>query len=281
MSKQNGKSKYGADFKEISLGKLFNWPSGKIAGKWHKDLAEHVRGFSTGKQTGQGIPFRMATGARRVILAAAGRKEVIIPLAGRANYICLAHEWRQLPKTIRRDQPNEGLVVAEYELTYTDGSTHVQPVRARFEVAMAESPGPMWLALHFAKIKAIDPVTLQTPDNEEPVVQFPFWPRLPARGAEWGPAQTGIFGPPINGLLVYAMPNPHPDKTVRSLTIRGLLESPLLIAGLTLYRGRSHPLRYLPRRSYRVKTPGGGPAEIEQADVDLGVVTRIEKTGQV
>ena len=80
------KRKYGATFKEISLGEYFNWPSGKIAGKWNKDLAEHVRSFSTGKQAAQGIPFHMAEGARRVILAAASRKEVTIPLAGRANH---------------------------------------------------------------------------------------------------------------------------------------------------------------------------------------------------
>ena len=277
MNKHGDKDKFGADFKEISLGKYFNWPSGKIAGKWRKELAEHVRSYPTGRQAAQGIPFRLADGARRVILAAAGRKEVIIPLRGRANYICLVHEWRQLPKTIRREEPNEGLVVAEYELTYTDGSTHVQPIRGRFEVAMAESLGPAWLVLPFAKNKAIDPVTLQTPDNDERPDHSPGDPA----GSEWRSTQRGIFVPPRNGLLVYAMANPNPDKTVRSLTIRGLLESPLLVAGLTLYRGRSHPLRYLPRRSYRVKIPGGGPAEIEQADVDLGVVTRIERTGHV
>jgi len=151
--------------------------------------------------------------------------------------------------------------VAEYELAYTDGTTATLPVRARFEVNMIESPGPPWAAASFQMPTSVDPVDYD-----------------PA-GSDWAHAQTGVNGgsPGLRGPLVCALENPHPDKTLRSLTVRGLLAAPLVVAGLTLYRGSSHPLRHLPRRAYRVRAPGG-PATIEQAEVDLGTVARIERT---
>jgi len=250
------KRKFGATFRMVNLAKHFNWPGGRITGRWWKELAEHVRRYPQGPQRAWGIPFRMG-GRRRVILAAEGRGEIVVGLAGQADFLCLVHEWRQLPETVRREDPAEGLVVGEYELAYRDGTRHAQPVRARFEVRMEESPGPPWLALPFHMWEAVDPTAY--PED-----------------FDWGRAQTGTRG--THGApLVYAMPNPHPEKPIRSLTFRGLLPSPLLVAGLTLYRGASHPLRHLPRRSYRVQVPGRA-VRVQQAEVDLGGVARIEKT---
>ena len=248
---------FGASFKPVSLTGRLNWPGRSVRGEWWQKLAEAVRGYPEGAQTPWGIPFEMAGGTRdRAVLVRKG-EEATVPLRGKANYVCLLHEWRQLPEQVHYENPTEGLVVAEYELTYSDGSSHVQPMRARFEVCMVESPGPAWLALPFHMWQGIDPV------------------KHPAEVA-WGRAQPGLqntYGVP----LVYAMPNPRPDANLRSLTIRGLLASPLLVAGLTLCRSSSHPLRHLPRRSYRVAVPGG-PAAVESAQVDLGGVARIEKT---
>ncbi len=244
-----------ASFKAVSLARYSNWPRGRLAGPWWRELAERVRKYPQGRLWAWGIPFQAGKG--RVILATKGRQEVTIALSGRADYLCLLHEWRQIPQEIRREDPTEGLVVGEYEIAYADGSRQVQPVRARFEVGMEESPGPAWLAVPLNMWQAIDPV------------KYP-------PGFDWGRAQTGTRG--THGApLVHAMPNPHPDKPLRSLTVRGLMGSPLLVAGLTLYCGASHPLRHLPRRAYRVRAPGG-PAEVKSAEVDLGGVAYIEKT---
>ena len=241
----------------VSLARYFNWPTAQVRGKWWRELAKHVAGYPRDWQTPWGIPFQMARGTPRVILAVKERDEVTIPLHGTASFLCFLHEWRQLPATVRPEDPSEGLVVAEYRLTYADGTSHVQPVRARFEVAMAESPGPAWLAVPFKMGKAVDPVEYSP-------------------GREWGHAQTGTTGP--SGLpLVYAMPNPLPRKPLRALTIRGCQASPLLVAALTVYRGASHPLRHLPRRAYRVHVPGQR-ADIEHVDVDLGGVVRLERS---
>ena len=254
---KKAKREFGAKSRPQDLSQHFNWPRGRLAGEWWQKLAEHVRTYPEGEQSSWGIPFLMG-GKCRVIMAKKGRPDVRVPLRGRADFVCVLHEWRQLAQDICREDPTEGLVVGEYEIEYADGSRAVQPVRGRFEVAMAESPGPPWLAVPFHMWEGIDPVN------------------YPA-GMDWARAQTGTTG--ATGVpLLHAMPNPHPEKTLKALVVRGLLESPLLLAGLTLYRGGSHPLRHLPRRSYRVVTPGGSP-EIEAAEVDLGGVARIEKTG--
>jgi hypothetical protein len=250
--------RFGASCKPVNLGRLFNWPPRKLEGEWWQKLAEAVRKFPEGRQQPWGIPFLMAKGkGPRVILVAKGQPDVTIRLRGQADFLCLLHEWRQLPETIKSEDPCEGLVVAEYELAYADGTKAAVPVRGRFEVNMAESPGPAWLAVPFNQWKTVDPTD-------------------PPQGSQWGWAQTGVAG--FSGSpWAYALPNPHREKELRSLTIRGLQESPLLVAGLTLYRGGSHPLRHLPRRTYRV-VAGAKPPKIEKAEIDLGGVTRIEQT---
>jgi len=193
----------------------------------------------------------------RVILVAKGRPEVIVKIGRKADLICLLNEWAQLPSDINPEDPTEGLAVGEYVLTYTDGTQHTQPARARFEVNMAEYRWPAWVAMPFNMWEAIDPTDY--PPN-----------------MEWGRAQMAV-GRSGGTPLVYALPNPRPDKTVRTLTVRALTDSPLIVAGLTLYQGASHPLRHLPRRTYRVHATGT-PARIEEAEVDLGGGARIERT---
>ena len=260
MSKHSAarKNSFGATFKSINLDRYFNWPSGAVRGKWWKEVVARVLGYAQGRQESWGVPFRMGSGkSRRVIKVAKGDPAVTIPCHGRADYFCILHDWLAMPEDQRWDSPREGLVVAEYELTYADGSKHIQPIRGRFEVYMAESPGPAWLAVYFHQDRSIDP---EADPTERP----------------WGLAQTGQDrqqGFPLH----YALPNPQPEKTIRSVTVRCFQDSPILLAGLTLYQGSSHPLRGLPRRTYRVSIPGK-PAQIEKAQVDLGGVARIEQT---
>jgi len=249
---------FGAAFRPVDLRPVFQWPPKRLRGDWWRELADHVRAYPQGRQRSWGIPFRMAGGeGPRVALVTAGRAAVRIALRGRARFLCVLHEWRQMPEEVHWQEPREGLVVGEYEAAYADGTTAVIPVRARFEVAMVESPGPPWLALPFGMPSSVDPT------------------RYPPE-VDWGRAQTGVrFG--IGFPLVCALENPWPDKALRALTVRGLTRSPLILAGLTLYRGGSHPLRHLPRRTYRVKT-AHGPARVAEAQVDLGGVTRLEQT---
>lgn len=252
---------FGAICKTINLEQYFNWPRPgirKVKDKCWQKLAEDVLLYPEAKQQSWGIPFQMGTGNyHRVIMVVKGYPEVLIKLNGKADFLCLLHDWYQFPETIKRECPSEGLKVAEHEIIYEDGSKYVHPIRGRFEVKMYESPGPVWLAMPFYMWEVIDPVN------------YP-------QEIEWGNAQTGVksgYGLP----LIYAMPNPNPDKTIHSLIIRGIQESPYLLAGLTLYQGVSHPLRHLPRRIYRVTIPGKIFKKIEKAEIDLGGIVRLEQ----
>jgi len=224
------KRRFGAKCKPVSLARQFNWPRRVKRDEWWRKLRDRVRDYPEGKQTPWGVPFLMGAGrGPRVILVADG-DEVTVPVNGRADFVCLLHEWVQLPGAANQEDPTEGLVVAEYELSYAGGSTAVVPVRGRFEVAMNESPGPPWLALPFGKPERVDASN-------------------PPPGFNWARAQTGVDRTGPGRPLVYALPNPHPSKRIRSLTIRACRPSPLIVAGVTLYRGGSHTMRHWQRRT--------------------------------
>ena len=253
--------KSGATIRTVDLNPARNWPVGTPEGEFWQALATRVERYPHGRQRPWGIPFRMgpASGPRAVVVGE-NRPEVTVPLRGRATHLCFLHEWQQIPGTECQEDPTEGLLVAEYELRFRDGTTAVLPVRARFEVAMKESPGPPWLAVGFSMPESVDPVAPPAP-------------------TQWGRVQTGIRGGGWQqpSPLLCAMENPWPGKSLAGLTIRGLRPSPLIVAGVTLYRGTDSPLRHLPRRLCRV-TASDGQADVESADVDFGTVTRIEKT---
>lgn len=258
MSPQKDKKPYGARTKPVDLSQHFNFPLKVPKDKWWQDLVGLVARDPVGDQISWGIPFKMADGTGpRAVCVDKNKPEVTIELDAKASYLCFIHYWWQRPETIKMHDPQEGLVVGEYELTYSDGEKHTQPVRGRFEVRMAESIAYPWLAMRFNMDETLDPMN-------------------PPQDIKWGNAQTGTrlnWGNPLH----YAMPNPYPDRKIKSLTIRGVQESPLLVSGLTLYQGADHPLRHLPRRTYRIKA-GDKPVKVTDADLDLGVIARIQHT---
>jgi hypothetical protein len=257
------KTRYGAVTRIVGLAPQANWPRKVPAQAWWQDLARRIRKFKPGRQMAAGLPFSFpARKDGRVVLLAKGRPDITLPIGGRADYVCFVHEWAQIPETITWGQPREGLAVGEYRLLYADGTQHRQRVRARFEVAMAECHGPSWLTAPFYNWETTAPDGVPVP-----------------AGMQWGVAQHGLnFARCKPAPLVYALENPHPEKTIRALALRGAEESPLLIYGVTLYSGAAHPLRSLPRRTYALNLRKGGRARVAQAKVDLGTVVRIQRT---
>lgn len=252
--------------KPVSLESLFNWPKQVPDDEWWRNIATRVRAFPEGKQVSWGIPFRLGKGKnKRVIMLGRDTQDVTVSLpadnGSSISYLCLLHAWFEKVPDDKTLPPQEGLPVAEYVITYDDESAHVQTVRARFEVPMASSPGPPWLAVQFDAWTAIDPTK-------------------PIADMGWGVAQFGFGEEHVRqqpAIVLYALPNPHPERKPASLTIRGLVDAPFVVAGLTAYFGEQHPLRYLPRRHYRV-TFDDMPRNVTRAELDLGEITRIERT---
>lgn len=252
--------RFGSSTKPVNLASIMNWPRRVPADVHWQVWKKRIKEFPRGKQTSWGIPFEMAaaTAGQNVIMLTQGSGDIAVPIAAKAAYLCLLLEWMQLPSSITAEDPTEGLLAGEVVLEYRDKTTYVHPLRARFELRMEESPGPPWLALPFRMWSAQDPVD---PPGDVP------WPRA-QRGEDLG------GGSP----LITAIPNPEPDKSVARVVLRGTLPSPVFVAGMTLYNGSDHPLRHLPRRAYRVKTPTGEPARVVDARVDQGGVARVERS---
>ena len=242
----------------VDLGKLLNFPGQSVRGEFLRELAKQVNQYPAGSQKPWGIPFKMAAEASKTkaIVVGAG-DEVTVPVGAKASYVCLLHTFRKSPDDAT--EYIEAQPVGEYELIYSGGSSHTHAVRARLDVPVPESPGPAQMAMPFQMPLTADPTA-------------------PPEGQHWGWIQCGVSRGGAGEPLVFALKNPEPEKRIKALVIRGLTASPLIIAGVTCYRGTAHPLRHLARRMYRVKTAGKKPAEVEGVDVDMGAVARTDET---
>lgn len=235
--------------------------SALAVGTLAKDEYTYGYRYPTGKQTAWGIPFVMGEKGRpRVVLLSKEHSSVEVPVRDKAAYVCFIHEWKHAFSKIELESPpHEGQIVGEYRVRYSDGTEHLQAVRSRFEVGYNAPAWPTWLAMPYNMWESVDP---SKPDSN------------------WGLAQYGLRKGhlfPQSPFQVYAMPNPFPGKTIESISLQGMLESPLVILAITLYAGKSHPLRHLPRRSYRLSS-NGKPVNLKSAEVDMGIVARIEET---
>lgn len=240
----------------IDLRRVANFPGRLARGEFLRHLATDVGQFPQGSQAPWGIPFRMVgkSAKSRAIMVTAGA-EVTIPVNAAADHICLLHLFRKSPDDTTTYVEGQG--VAQYELAYTDGRLETIPVRARLDVAVPDSPGLAQMAMPFDMPEAVDPTA--PPEGPWGWIQHGF------KSAAWEP-------------LVFALSNPHPRKEVTSVTVRGLTDSPYLVAGITCYRGTDHPLRHLARRMYRVRGATAKPVEVQSLEVDMGSVARTDRT---
>ena len=110
----------------------------------------------------------------------------------------------------------------------------------------------------------------------------------------WGRFQTGVTVGPIAPIpspprsamptmmpsvaswSVYAMPNPHPDKPIKTVRIEPTGATAIGIGGLTLFSGEGHPLRQGRLESYDVELGDGevDPQGGVSAEIELGVIAR-------
>jgi hypothetical protein len=233
---------------------------------WRRTCERWTKTLPVNNATSWGVPFRFASAnaAHRALLVTNRDEAVPIPIDNTATFLCIAHAYEQSPSrmsTANGEPPREGLLVGEYTLRYDDDSEHTRPIRGRYEINLAESPGPPWLCQEFRTWTAQNPMECRSDQM-------------------WGEMQFGLrdalrFG--ITLIWHFALENPHPEQPIRALVIRATTESPIIVAAITRYIGHANPLRQLPRTAFRAVKPDGAPARIEHASVDLGIVERIER----
>jgi len=240
---------------------------------WQDALATAAATMLAGDQTLWGIPFRLgpAEGQPCWIVLGAGsdRVDIDLPAGTLASYIVIVHfcnsshdESVGRPRQLLLNavmRPGEHL--ADYTLLYSDGSEHGQPIRRRFEI---NEPTIKWGQNAFVAL----------PDSAD----RPVDPLGPHAAGQWGSNQTGIADTQGSRVpyWVYALPNPHPERPLAAIRLQATGADTLAIAGLTLFHGEEHPLRYHRLETVRVSLPAQettDPAQIA-ASIDLGTIVR-------
>jgi hypothetical protein len=250
--------------KPISLSAVFNSPAklcvkpGKELATWHPSAKERRRHLPRGAQTYWGIPFKLGPEEQDkdgLIVLERGIARVEAPLQGKATHICVLHFCDVTDDMAQSTAGGE--LLAKYELRYADGTTHAVPIRRRFEVNPFATE---WGRYPFVAMPAAMP---------QPMADD-------ATRYGWGYLQTGVdMGDGPFQTWVYAIENPYPNVKLKSVSFKGLTESPVGVLAVTLYNGPGHPLRHVPRKVYRLVVPEPTTPEELDAQIDLGVVTRL------
>jgi hypothetical protein len=231
----------------------------------------------TGKQVFLGIPVWLGPeGVEKKCWAVLSTRasswatsSVEVPVAQRASFVCLAAfcDWdeNEMPPPVEDAVEKVGQRLGESVLVYEDGSEDVFPLRRRFEV---NSPSVFWGHLSYASL----PHRREAPRKLTDALRD---------ATDWGDIQTAVSdnayaGGPLATLWLCALANPHPERTLKALRLRASAEDPLVICGLTLYRGRENPLRYERLSLYRFTLPEAAAEDAGRwkVDVDLGIVAR-------
>ena len=268
-----------SSFLPLDLASSFNATRDPAA--WHPTLSAELRKLPAGPQTFWGVPFYLGSAEGKGWLAVGrgdragdelvGSVRLALPSEppmSQVTYLLFAHFCDGVHGPTGRfldygagDSLQPGEHLADYVLVYADGSEHRQPVRRRFEVN--ELIIPHWMLLPFAA----RPHTAKEPRPWQGPHQ-PYW---------WGFNQTGLGDTPADGYArywIYALPNPHPERPLAALRLEPGGAGRVVIAGISLYDGATHPLRHERLESFRVTLPEPLPPDQVAARVDLGIIAR-------
>ena len=235
-----------------------------------------VRALS-GKRLLQGAPFWLGpegTSSKAWIALSTESSgwtapSIEINLGKRAHYICIASfcDWdkNETPPPGSLAFESLGEEMAHVTLNYDDGSRQVLPIRRRFET---NSPREGW---GHSSAAALPPMKEAASSITDPL----------SSGLEWGSLQEclgggGSGGSGLGDLWICALENPHPERTIRSLSFKAASSDPWLFAGVTLYHRPEFPFRYERLALYRITLPEAN-AELRdrwRATVDLGTIVR-------
>ena len=264
--------------------------STRDASPWSEATASDIKRLPFGSQVFWGIPFDLADASESALAvagAAGSSSTVSLAIGSNAAYLVFAHFCDSRasttvpvgdfadPQTADYASPvvtAPGEHLADYVLIYEDGSEHRTPVRRRFEINQVSSRMQSAFAAR--------------PHQEG----MPLDHRGPYPKNTWCRMQTivnvGEFGPlenvqPVDQSVapaswsIYALPNPHPDKTISELRIEPTGAAAIGIGAVTAFSGSAHPLRLNALQTLAISSEDAAfdPATAS-ADVDMGVIAR-------
>ena len=234
-----------------------------------------------GRQNLHGMPFLLGPGgllnkswvALSMKPAPWATRSVSIPVAQQARFACLMSfcDWdgNETPPVLQDVTERVGQLLGEAVFVFEDGSEKAVPIRRRFEV---NSPAIFWGHSAFAA----EPHLKDAPRKLTDPLQ---------NGLDWGQLQTAADdnaepaspdGRPPALFWISALENPEPEKKLKALRLEAKSEDPLLVCGVTLFKGKVNPLRYERLNLYRFTLPEATAEEKNRwkVKVDMGVVAR-------
>lgn len=277
-----------ATFRPVDLSALYTHTRAD-GSPWDEKTAWGIARLPGGSQRFWGVPF--STGGSEaeapgllVVGQAEGTAGGRIPLDGMATYIMFAHVCDARARTTvagqTSDYPNPvvtapGEHLADYVIEYEDGSGHRVAVRRRFEVNQVLTR--MQSGFLNRPHQGLTPLPMRGPYPAD------LWGRYQT-GASVGPAgrppspREDLRGRthPSPSWSIYALPNPHPEKSLRAVRLEPTGAAALGIGAVTLFSGAHHPLRHERLESVRVTLPteSDQTAAADGVEIDLGVIAR-------
>lgn len=257
-------------FTSLNVASLFN--ASRESDGWHPKIGPYLVELPYGQQVFWGIPFLLGSNKDRCwIMLDRNRGNITIPINGQASFILIAHLCDASHDiTGKKAQPVDyevgtitepGELLANYFLVYTDGTEYCQAIRRRFEIGEAFTSWGQWPFVAWPHIE------------DEPR----DW-RGPYPATQWGWYQTSIGKKTRTGPLqywIYALENPHPDRGLSSLCLVPSGLNKLVVAGITLYHGQEHPLRYHRLETLKITLPKNISLNKLKAEIDLGIIARL------
>lgn len=235
---------------------------------WDGPVARDLERLPEGEQDFWGIPFDLGAvdaAGSWIRLTDAG---TTVPVGQSGiNHLIFAH-FCDAELGISAQPGMSGMVVspgeqlATYAIRYADGEEESLPIRRRFEINSTVAWGQ--LAFAARPQEGMEPADINGP--------YP-------RGA-WGYWQTGLEmrrARTTSSYWIFALPNPHPGRQIASLHLTSAGTANVVVAGITLYTGKHHPLRHNQLESFRIvlqSEEGMPPLEETPVSVDLGTLAR-------
>jgi hypothetical protein len=258
-------------FTPVDLGPSFN--STRDPQHWHQEIGRDLRNMPAEKQAFWGIPFLLGPREGRSWLCLdRDLPQADIVLSRKASFLVFAHfcdeshdpEGKRQPKDYNPGEvtrPGEHL--ADYALLYTDGTEHRRPIRRRFEIGEALV---LWGQWAFAA----------RPHVEDRVADW----RGPYSGDDyddrWGVRQVAVGPTPGRNIQywLFALPNPYPGREIGRLLLETKGAGRIAIAGITLYAGKAHPLRFRRLETLRVSMQQSTEPTSLDCAIEPGVIGR-------
>ena len=249
---------------------------------WQTKTARSASNLPTGSQVFWGIPFDFSTTEKNLIVLS-GKTSTAIPLNHKGSHLVFAHFCDERASTTVAGQSSDylnpvvtapGEHIADYVLSFADGSEHRQQIRRRFEINQIQTRMQSGF----------------TSRQHHGLSTLPFRGPYPDNG--WGRWQTGVMvgeppssgrtpakedresrSNPIGAWTIFALEIPDLSQTIARVSIEPTGAAVFAIGAITMFDGKQHPLRHEPLETIAINADETSADEI-RTEVDLGVIAR-------